>query len=66
MTVKIVDPNPSPEVIKYCNCGNCGVKLSYVPMDVQSYIHYDYGGGSDRIDYINCPGCSSKVTVRHY
>ncbi len=66
MSVRIVDPNPDPSVVKFVICRRCGVKLSYVPKDVSSYTSYDYGGGSDVNFFINCAGCNERVSVRGY
>lgn len=64
MVVKVIDETPDPEVIKRVSCGNCGVRLEFVPRDIQSYVHHDYGGGSDTIYYIDCPKCLKQVKVK--
>jgi DNA-directed RNA polymerase subunit RPC12/RpoP len=64
MVVKIVNPEPDPYVVKHAICDNCGVKLEYVPADVKSSTHRDYGGGSDTYRSIVCPKCSHQVSVR--
>jgi len=64
MTVRIIDPEPSSKVVKEVVCRNCGVKLAYVPNDVKSETHTDYGGGSDTYKYIDCPSCNKKVRVQ--
>ena len=63
MAVNIVKREPSPKVLKYVVCHNCGCELSYVPNDVKDEMHYDYGGGSDRFDFIRCAHCNKKVGV---
>lgn len=62
--VKIVDPNPAPEVVKEVICRHCGVKLSYTPADVRSYHGKDISGGPDGREWIICPNCGSEVTLR--
>lgn len=42
----------------------CGAVIGYFPNEIQSYTHYDYGGGSDLIYYIICPNCGQKVFVK--
>lgn len=64
MSVKIVNIVPDASVVKEVICRNCGVKLSYVPNDVKSEVHTDYGGGRDTYKHIDCPNCNKKVTVR--
>jgi hypothetical protein len=62
MTVKIIDEGPDPSVVKECICKNCGVKLQYVPKDVQkkSYRYFD----ESRITkFIICPSCEENVYV---
>lgn len=61
--VKVIDKEPHKSVVKEKVCRNCGVTLSYVPMEVKTKKHYDYGGGCDSYDYIDCPNCEKKVEV---
>jgi len=61
--VQIVDPTPDPSVVKYAVCKNCGVKLSYVPADVEQDYTADYTGGREYYEYIVCPNCSQHVHV---
>lgn len=42
---------------------DCGAVISYFKNEVQSAVHYDYGGGSDTWYYIICPNCGKKVEV---
>jgi hypothetical protein len=62
--VRVVKTEPAPSVVKEVVCRNCGVTLEYVPNDVKSEIHRNYGGESYRYDYIQCPACANKVGVR--
>lgn len=64
MAINIVNRVPSPKVLKFVVCHECGVELSYVPKDVKEEKHYDYGGGCDMFYYIPCANCSEKVGVR--
>ena len=66
MSVRIVDPNPDPSVVKFVLCRQCGVKLSYVPNDVGRYTTRDYTGDQSTHYYIKCAGCEDKVIVRGY
>jgi ribosomal protein S27E len=61
--IKVIDDKPHPTVVKQVVCRNCGVTLEYTPADVQSFVHYDYGGGSDTVLYIPCPKCSHEQHV---
>jgi len=60
MTIKIIDPTPAPEVVKEVICKNCGVKLSYVPNDVQVHV----SGDLDTYSFITCPNCKKQVYVK--
>ena len=61
--VQIVDMTAHKSVVKETICRTCGVTLEYVPNDVTSEIHRDYGGGSDTYHYIRCPNCDKKTEV---
>lgn len=63
MAIKIVEDKPDPKVVKQVVCSQCGVKLEYVPVDVQESNEYDHGGGCDRVRWIECPKCKNHVTV---
>lgn len=41
---------------------HCGAVIEYFEYEVKSYVHYDYGGGSDTVYYIECPNpkCNDK------
>jgi hypothetical protein len=43
--------------------GECGAVVEYFQNEVQSYTHYDYGGGSDQVYYIPCPNCGCNIKV---
>ena len=44
----------------------CGAKIGYFLNEVKSYVHHDYGGGSDKVYYIDCPHCGEQVNVTKY
>lgn len=46
-------------------CKNCASKLRYTRNEVHEGTHYDYGGGSDTVYWIDCPSCGQKVYVRY-
>jgi uncharacterized protein with PIN domain len=63
MAVRIVEEKPDPSVIKQVVCRNCGVKLEYVPADVQDGVDTDYTGSKDPFKFIECPKCKKEVRV---
>ena len=62
--VKIVNKEPHSSVVKEKVCGNCGVTLEYVPLDVKEDYSTDYTGGKDYYNYIICPNCNKRVKVK--
>ncbi len=64
MTIRIINPEPDPSVIRICVCRKCGVKLEYVPLDIQKTLNYDYTGDYDEWFFIQCPKCSEKIQVK--
>ena len=64
MAVQVVDPTPDPSILKYTICGNCGVKLSYVPNDVKTGYDTDYTGSKDSYRYIICGACNKQTRIR--
>ena len=63
--VKVLDPNPHKSVVAEHICKNCGATLEYVPKDIQERKISDYTGDTDVVQYIVCPQCSDKQTVRY-
>ncbi len=53
----------SKAVARKITCSGCGNKLAYYKNDVRSWVHHDYGGGSDTYYCITCPGCNKDVSV---
>ena len=64
--VTIVNKEPDKSVLKEIVCGNCGVTLSYVPREVQSYHGTDYSGGSDGQEWVDCPNCNEKAIIKSW
>jgi DNA-directed RNA polymerase subunit RPC12/RpoP len=63
MVIEIIDDTPDPKVQKEIVCYRCGVRLRYVPADVQSYENRDYTGCLDTYRYIDCPKCKERLYV---
>jgi hypothetical protein len=40
---------------------SCGAVVEYFENEVQSFVHHDYGGGSDMVYYIICPNCGKQI-----
>jgi len=53
-----------PGWVKRVTCKNCASILEYTQSEVQSFVHYDYGGGCDEVYYIDCPKCTKQINVR--
>jgi len=65
MVIKVIKEGPDPSVVKQVVCSHCGATLEYTPIDVQQRSYTDYGGDSDTSYWINCPKCSSHISVRN-
>ena len=63
MSIKVVDETPDPSVVKRTVCKTCGVKIEYVPLDVQKRTKRDYTGGTDDVFFLLCPKCQCEVHV---
>jgi DNA-directed RNA polymerase subunit RPC12/RpoP len=61
--IEIINTVPHPSVTKEVVCHHCGVTLRYTPNDVMTRIESDYTGCRDRVNYIQCPKCSTQITV---
>jgi hypothetical protein len=66
MTVKVIETKPDQSVVKRIICKSCGATLEYVPNDVQIYSGTDRGGGPDGEEWVDCPNCTKKVTIRSW
>jgi hypothetical protein len=44
---------------------DCGALIEFYPNEIKSFVHYDYGGGSDMVYYIVCPNCGKNVEVKN-
>lgn len=64
MSVKVIDKEPDPKVVKRVSCGNCGARLEYVPNDVKRRDGTDYGGGPDGAEWVDCPKCEKPAIIR--
>lgn len=64
MTIQIINEEPDPSVIKEVICKMCGVKLSYVPIDVKTVKSSSYDGSSDIYKYIECPKCKNMIYLK--
>jgi len=40
---------------------HCGAVVEYFESEVKSFLHTDYGGGTDTIYYIICPNCNKQI-----
>lgn len=57
----------APQALRQCICHQCASIIEYSLNEVNSFVEKDYGGGSEVVYYIICPGCSKKVNgVKHY
>ncbi len=46
---------------------DCGAHISFFQNEIKDGgVHQDYGGGSEKLYYINCPNCHEKVYVDMY
>ena len=64
MAIEIVDEGPDPSVVKEVICKRCGVKLRYLPLDVEHGTSHSYDGSSDGYSYIKCPKCDNTIMVK--
>lgn len=54
----------APLVEKQIVCCGCGATIAYVKNDIKQYHGTDYTGGPDGSEWIDCPGCSKRITLR--
>ncbi len=66
MAIEVVEDKPDPSIVKSVICRNCGVKLQYLPLDIQRTVYREIDGGSDTAHWITCPKCNARVTVKGY
>ena len=59
----IVNKEPHPSVVKEVICRNCGVTLSYIPLDIVTETLRTYDGYYDFRKFIVCPSCTKQITV---
>lgn len=61
--IKVIDPGPHHSVVKEVICRNCGAKLKYAPVDVESK-RVSCMGDVEVVYFIKCPCCGNDVSVR--
>ena len=66
MSIKIVDPKPDLSVVEEVICKNCGVKLSFVPNDIETKLYTFMGESNGGIKYITCPNCNKFVVLKEW
>jgi len=66
MSIKVIDEQPDPSVVKRVVCRSCGATLEYTPNDVQSRHGTDYSGGPDGEEWVDCPKCNKKAIIRSW
>jgi RNase P subunit RPR2 len=59
LRAKIVGRDKS--AVKRATCYSCAMIIEYTISEVNSFIHHDYGGGSDTVYYITCPNCGKQM-----
>lgn len=64
--IQVVSTHPDPSVVKEIVCRHCGARLKYTPSDVKERHGRDYSGGSDGMEWIDCPPCGQKVVIRSW
>lgn len=50
-------------VLKQITCRNCGAVLRYKQSEVKEYHGKDYSGGSDGMEWVDCPSCGDKAVI---
>ena len=61
MSVRVVNKEPSPSVVKEVICPECGVTLSYAPKDILVYMDYE---GDVYFRGIICPNCKERIYIK--
>lgn len=64
MAIRIVEEKPDESVVKNAVCRLCGVKLEYLPIDIQSKLVYSYPNESETYSWIVCPKCQNEICVK--
>jgi hypothetical protein len=54
----------SKEFVKQCTCRNCGAVIEYNQHEVKEKHGFDYSGGADGKQWIDCPRCSKEVILK--
>ena len=62
--VKIVGKDES--AVKRITCKGCASILEYTLCEVKELTWTDYGGGPSGREWVDCPNCGHKVTIRSW
>lgn len=62
--VKVVGYNDA--AVKRMTCKGCAAILEYTPSEVKRIDGHDYSGGSDGIEYVDCPNCGNRAVIRSW
>jgi DNA-directed RNA polymerase subunit RPC12/RpoP len=63
MAVEIVNEVPDPKVIREVVCPYCGVKLRFIPNDINQKDYTDISQVRDTHYWINCAKCRAEISV---
>lgn len=62
--VKVVGRDET--AVKRVTCRDCASMLEYCLYEVKSRKVSDYGGGSDGMEWVDCPNCGKKAIIRSW
>jgi len=62
--VKVVGRDES--AVKRVTCRSCASILEYNLSEVKEYHGKDYSGGSDGMEWVDCPNCGRKAILRSW
>lgn len=54
------------QYVKRTSCYKCSSVIQYTLNEVQKDKQYDYTGSYDIVNYIQCPCCGHKISVKGY
>lgn len=52
--------------VKRVTCRGCAAILEYTQNEVQEYHGTDYSGGSDGMEWVQCPSCGGRAVIRSW
>jgi hypothetical protein len=61
--ITIVNSEPDPSVLREVICQNCGITLSYLPIDTLTQKLSCMGESEGSYKYIECLGCAARIEV---